>query len=321
MALLLTSLPNLEVLYAHVPRYDPVLGAVLKRVLDSRDNGNSLHCLSRLRELYLLQELPIVLTPARGEYDDTDEDYDEEAVREEISDAEALRLDYLWPVFYLPGLRTLFLFELDARNTQGMGGNDGVSQLENLSVFGHSGSKCTVSDIKALVDQLEALKDFSFYVEDDPTWDNKVITNTELWNCLQRHVQSLERIDIYRYASVMVHSAENGHFGPLRGFTRLRHLCIQVEVILGGCCDAPVAPFRLRDTLPSSLESLTLYGEEGFGVISDLPMQLMEIVNGEFPALSLIVLEELEYLRDDNKDLKLPYQAVEKACQEKGISF
>ena len=54
MALLLMSLPNPETLYAHVPRSDPVLGAVLKRMLDLKDSGSSSHCLSRLRELYLL---------------------------------------------------------------------------------------------------------------------------------------------------------------------------------------------------------------------------------------------------------------------------
>lgn len=321
MALLLTSLPNLEVLYAHVPRSDPVLGAVLKRMLDLKDSRSPSYCLSRLKEIYLLQELPVIFTPPRDEYGDTDEDVDEEAVQEEIQDANALRLDYLWPVFYLPGLHTLCLFELDARNAQWMGGRAGVSRLENLSLVGHSGPRCTVSDIKALIDQPEALENFSFYVTDDFISGNKVITNTELWGGLQRHVQTLEKIDIYRYAPGMVHRAETGHFGLLCEFTRLKHLCIQVEVMLGGCCNAPIAPFRLQNTLPSSLESLTLYGEEGFGVISDLPMQLMEVVNGEFPALSLIALEELECLRDDNGDLKLPYQAVEKACQKKGISF
>lgn len=307
VALLLTSLPNLEVLDARVPRSDPVLGAVLKRTLDLKDSGSSSYCLSRLRELYLSQESSVFLPP-------------QEAVEEGIQYANALRLDYLWPVFYLPGLRTLSLFELDTRNAQWICGSAGVSQLESLSLVGHARSKCTVSDIQALINQPKALKNFSFCVTGDSISGNKVIANTELWNGLQRHVQTLEKIDIYRHAPG-VHRAQTGHFGLLCEFTHLKHLCIQVEVILGGCCDAPIAPFRLRDTLPSSLESLTLYGEEGFGVISDLPMQLVEVVNGEFSALSLITLEELECLRDDNRDLQLPYQAVEKACQEKGISF
>lgn len=238
----------------------------------------------------------------------------------EYQDRNALRLDYLWPVFYLPGLRTLYRFELDASNAQSMGRSAGISQLENLSLVGHFGSRCKASDIRALINQSKVLKSFSFYVEDDSMCGNKVISNTELWNGLQRHVQTLERIDIYRYAPI--HRVGTGNFGLLCEFTRLKHLCIQVEVILGGCCHAPVAPFRLRHTLPSSLESLTLYGEKGFeaGDISDLPMQVMEVVNGEFPALRLIILMELECLREDNRVLKLSYRAVERRAKRRALA-
>lgn len=49
MALLLTSLPNLEVMYAHIPRSDPVLAAVLEKILDRQDHGHTAATLQNLR--------------------------------------------------------------------------------------------------------------------------------------------------------------------------------------------------------------------------------------------------------------------------------
>lgn len=59
-------------------------------------------------------------------------------------------------------------------------------------------------------------------------------------------------------------------------------------MLLGGCCDAPLASVRLKVTLPSTLQTLALYGEEGYReegykVISDLPAQLQELIRGGFP--------------------------------------
>lgn len=59
-------------------------------------------------------------------------------------------------------------------------------------------------------------------------------------------------------------------------------------MLLGGCCDAPLASFRLKDILLFTLQKLALYGEkgyreEGYKVISDLPAQLQELIRGGFP--------------------------------------
>lgn len=67
---------------------------------------------------------------------------------------------------------------------------------------------------------------------------------------------------------------------------------------------------------------MTLYGEEGYKVISDLPVQLQELIRGRgFPFLSSIVLEELEAVCHRNGNLKSPYQDLKQACRVKGISF
>lgn len=92
-------------------------------------------------------------------------------------------------------------------------------------------------------------------------------------------------------------------------------------MLLGGCCESPRAPFRLKDTLPSTLESLTVYGEEGFNVIDDLCVQLQEVLDcGIFPSLAAISLESMKVLFD-NSDLKPPYQIVEHKCKARGILF
>ncbi|OJJ78662.1 uncharacterized protein ASPGLDRAFT_1510602 [Aspergillus glaucus CBS 516.65] len=106
------------------------------------------------------------------------------------------------------------------------------------------------------------------------------------------------------------HRHEDGHFDLLRAFSNLKHDYIQAEVLLGGCCEPPRAPFRSKDTLPSTLESLMLHEKEGFYVITDLPVQLQEMTSGDFPFLNSIVLEDLESLRNDNEVFILPYQTL-----------
>ena len=54
--------------------------------------------------------------------------------------------------------------------------------------------------------------------------------------------RTLEEINIFRTGPA--HS-EMGHLGLLRGLAYLKHLRIQVEVMLGGCLGAPRAQFAL----------------------------------------------------------------------------
>ncbi|RMJ21576.1 hypothetical protein PHISP_07556 [Aspergillus sp. HF37] len=321
MALILVSLPRLNTVFAHVPRSDPVLGAVLAKILAGQDSSkSSAPALRELRELHLSQEDPMDTTVPRDENEEPDEDLDEE---QKVRERNALRLDYLWPIFHLPSLRTISLFDVGARRAAEQLGDRAGSCIEKLCLVSHPTSNCTFPDVQTFISQPKALRDLAINIHDNLLTSTEVIANAELWECLQSHSQTLEKIDVYRFAPNMVHRMDyNGHFGILRGLQRLKHLSIQAEMILGGCCDEPLAPFRLRDTLPSTLKSLTLYGDEGFRVIGDLAKQLIEVVDsGEFPDLNSIILEKTKYVCDNSMVLVLSYAELQTACRENGVDF
>jgi hypothetical protein len=321
MALLLTCLPNLNTVYAHVPRSDPVLEAVLKQVTDRQNAGSPSPALRELRELHLIRE--ISATPRKSEYD-SDEDSDDEQEKEDPYESSRwLRLDHVWPVFRLVGLRTLSLFDFDTKKTAAMLANSaGVCHLEHLCLVGSTESFLESPDVQALIAKPESLKSLSFYLHDSPfTYSSEsIISNAELWNCLQKHKHSLEYIDIYNFAPL---SAHRRHFGPLRMFTRLKHLCVHETVLLGGQYELPRAPFRLKDTIPSTLESLTIYGEPSKNIATDLPTQLLELIrDGNFPSLKSIVFEELVNHAGDKVSLELlRHQAFRQACAKNDIGF
>ncbi len=68
--------------------------------------------------------------------------------------------------------------------------------------------------------------------------------------------------------------------GKLNGFDGLRTLRIQPELLIGGINGILKADYRLRDTLPSSLHSLTLYNLYGNNLINgkDLQSELSQML-------------------------------------------
>ncbi|KAL4939560.1 hypothetical protein BDV06DRAFT_230930 [Aspergillus oleicola] len=320
MAILLTRLPNLETIFAHVPREDPYLAAVLERVVQGQSQDESSEkssALASLRELHLCQETPVD-PPSYPEDSDPDSD-DEESVSRE-----ALRLEHLWAVFHLRGLRVLTLLDLDTARAATWLGNHGsaVSNIEHLYLINNWRTRCEGLDIEALISQPKALKTLELKIHDNP-FDprrNHTISNSELWACLQKHSATLENIDISR--SKDTHRDENGHFGRLRDFSRLRHLHIQAEMILGGCCGSAPAPFRLRDTLPFGIEEIKFYGEEGFSKLN-MSDQLREVIDdiSLFPSLTYISLDEMDFLFGDDGELTPAYQEIERLCEERRVYF
>lgn len=88
-----------------------------------------------------------------------------------------------------------------------------------------------------------------------------------------------------------VHHKNISHFGSLREFERLKKVCIQPEALLGGCFGEPKAPFRLKNTLPASLESLTFYGSNGLILDLGLAEQFREILlSGDFIHLKYTIV-------------------------------
>ncbi|GAB1208537.1 hypothetical protein APSETT445_007288 [Aspergillus pseudonomiae] len=209
MALLLTCLPNLTRIYAHVPQSDPVLSAALMQILDCQGGNNPSTLLSKLSELYIFGEVDI---PTRDLVN-----YDLLA----RADQTLLRLDDLWPAFHLTGLRTLSLYGLDIANAaRRLGASPAMSRLKHLSITGGFNSSCTYSDLRALLTLPEALTSFSLYVQDYAfgSIGDDMISNAGLWNVLEKHQNSLEYLDIYRDAEHTRLFMSQRHFGLLRSF-------------------------------------------------------------------------------------------------------
>ncbi|KAJ0425331.1 hypothetical protein BJY00DRAFT_308653 [Aspergillus carlsbadensis] len=326
VALLLVSLPNLRRVWAHVPRRDPILAAVLKRVVNPGHPEPS-SALAQLSELYICQEPPVL--PPWADSDSEDEN--------EVSNSESwdsLQLNSIWPVFHHKPIRTLSLLDLDTKNASTwlpapeVRAANKLSHIEHLHIVAIWNSVCAYADVHALISQPTALKSLTLSIQDNP-YDhrrNEIISNAELWNCLQQHQETLESLDVRR--SKNTHRDLNGRFGLIRSsFRKLKHLAVQIEILLGGCCGEPRAPFRLRDTVPTSIESLTLYGDEGFIVHSDLAVQLKEIIVGSgddftFPHLTSIALDDCYVLyTDDGINIRPAYQDLVTACKARGVEF
>ncbi|RJE20505.1 hypothetical protein PHISCL_07146 [Aspergillus sclerotialis] len=235
IVILLASVPNLSTLYAHVPPSDPILGTFMKRALEFQTSGRPLCSLSKLKELYLFAEVPPFRTDV-GPY---------------------IKLDSLWPAFYLPSLRTLSLFDFDPHKAaEYLGHYAAVSHVEHLYLIAHWGTVFTHQDTQALLTRTEALKSlFLYLLEAD---DLSGVSNSDIWDYLQKHKSSLQTIDIYRNAAFP--GDENGLFGPFHELPSLTSLGIQAETIVdeGGL-------FRLQEALPQTIHSLTLYGNNCTG--------------------------------------------------------
>ncbi|KAJ5468792.1 hypothetical protein N7475_006544 [Penicillium sp. IBT 31633x] len=310
MAILLASVPNLAALYAHVPRSDPILEVVLERAL-KEDASSPLH---RLKELYLFAEVPV---PTRKS-DGSGENSRESSVDNDVdSRLPHFKLDYLWPVFYLPKLRSLLLYDLDpTKAAEYLGQHDAEAYVEDLCLVGY-GMKgiFTIPDFQALLTRTR-LRSFSMYNPEE-NYEISKLSFPHMWDCLQKHKNTLQVVDIYRPTSLF----EMGHFGLFRDFTSLKDLRIHIEMLLGGCPESPPAPFRLRETLPSTIQDLTLYGEPGYHVVPDMPEQLQELLDSGFPYLRSITLELVDPVARRNGERKGPYKRLGELCADKGIVF
>ena len=320
MAILFASVPNLSSLHAHTAPPCPVLEAVFKRAL-GKEVSDGFPCpLQELKELYLFAEIPPVL------FGDDDSEYlgSEASVYGEPDDISgSLKLESLWSVFYLPKLRTLSLFDIKPEDTAEFPGEeDAVSHVENLCLVGKNWDVLTAPGLEACLARTEGLKSLSLGIPlcryEHPLHDS-MITDAEAWDCLQKHrskLESLDILDIYR------ESLGDTHFGLIRDVTRPKHLCIGIRTLLGGYQDSQPsqpAPFRLRDTLPTTIQTLTLYLLDDENPVLDISGQVSELLCGEFPSLTSITLEKVGFVVDEGGGLKEPYRSLEEICTEKGV--
>lgn len=300
--------------------------------MNRENSGGDLYPLRGLQELHLFPEPPVAETKIK--FDLADEE-PLERYSEWYSGKCKLLADYVWPTFYIPELRVLSLFDLNAENAASLLNSACLLNLESLCLVCHESSSCTAADIQALITQPEHLKSFSFGFRTERYKIKNIISNIEVWEALQqKHKHSLEIIDFYGLHPDRGHQ-DIDYFGLLREFTSLKDLSIPNEALFAGCCHPHGAAFRLKDTLPPNLKSLTIYAGEYFRNFSDLIFQLQEVVHSpeEFPFLESIILEypdgnyaSIILEHPDGTDEVVPerqmqYKALEQACLSKNISF
>ena len=308
MALVLAHLPDLTTLYADIAETDTFFVEVLRHGLEHRENGS--------QALQNLQEAHLAGTWTYGPNNGADDYY-------------RLDLENTWPLFRLPQIREVSVFDLYPYGAAvHFGGFAKTSDITHMTIVHQKNWTVQAPDLCALLALPKALSSLSIYLhdtcllEDDPVQ----ISNADIWLALSQQQSCIEHLDIYRDCvgrSPATHSPENSHFGSLDAFERLKSLSVQPEMLLGGCCGDVLAPFRLKDTLPPNIESLTLYGEEGLSTNKSLGNQVQEVLaSPTFPRLNHVVLEKPSYfatLYPDPADP--PHPKVSQACRESGVNF
>ncbi|KAI6080130.1 hypothetical protein F4821DRAFT_252239 [Hypoxylon rubiginosum] len=314
MALLLGSLRNVHTLYAQLPEKDIFLLEVLWKATESRrdrppDNGAPLH---NLREAHLASAWNFREdTHARDKY--------------------KMELNHMWPVFQLPNIQRLSIFDFEPRGASVIfGARSATSSITDLTLVHHCDSILKSMDTLALLSLPKTLTSLSLYMNDsynDGFIDKPhQLSNADLWIGIRQHKDSIEHLDIYRDTtgfSPPNHSPNMSHFGSMQEFERLERLSIQPEVLLGGCCGDDVAPFQMRDTLPSSLKSLIFYGDEGLALNKTIGRQVRDVVtNTDFRRLRHVALEiTFDYIGCYTNPADPPHVAVEQICQEMGVNY
>ncbi|KAI9040454.1 uncharacterized protein KD926_008277 [Aspergillus affinis] len=151
--------------------------------------------------------------------------------------------------------------------------------------------------------------------------DEPLVLKDEIWKGLLAHKTNLETIDIDLYGLGTI-SACSGRFIPLRDFSSLKHVSLQLQTLLDDDDEDLPPPYLPKDTLPPTLESLTTYRYNDYGFPPELPTQLQDLVSPDFPCLRTIVMEDMGGLYDlETEDFRASLQALEQKCNENGVEF
>ncbi|KAL4807200.1 hypothetical protein BDV18DRAFT_137149 [Aspergillus unguis] len=298
VVLQLMSLPNVETVYLHLPQGCSMLRCVLEAALRCQDQTGELPCLRQLANMHLLAEVPVY------EF--------EKGASFWLSDP-ALKMDDIWPCVYFSGLRTLALYDLD---TEGMAAflarNSGrLCRVEDLRVVVRPTRTRSSADVRALVNLPQSLTRFSIYwshnlPKGEPAPEIPVV---EVWDALQKHRESLEELAVF-YDVHEIDEPTPGHFGSLQAFPRLKRLDTQLNILLDGMTPERLAPFRLKDTIPQSLESLCLHPGWIYETCPNFQTtELQAMLAERRRPLKLLALDDI---------LAAPYYNRIKDCQKTG---
>jgi hypothetical protein len=311
VALLLTCLPNVSTLYIYIPDSDPYLYSIL---LGASEQPYTI--LTNLRTIYYLPEVP-VLERYAPEFNSGAAHYP------------AVSLNVAWPALYLPSLRALYLYNLE---TEGLGDllatqnpkHPRECSITHLSIATHKDSKVLPEDMSAVLALPKALtrvslcwNDYKFKTGPSKKDVAYKVSNNQVWRALQKHLSSLESIDIFHGLDKGHHNIMD-HFGPMTMFMAMKNLTVQAEVLLG------------RDdlnltSLPPGLRTLILM----------IDMVRRERLPGLFSQLGLVVQSgklRLKRLRLCEKnptyepgqtepDILEAYQILHSVCTQHDVSF
>lgn len=326
IALILTNLPHVSTVYACIPASDIFLGSILRTVLDQQKADSGVPGrLSNLKELHLFGEAPA--------FSEEGPDIDEADIKQP-----PLRLNEIWPVFYLHGLRTLHLYNFDPDGFgslfEGKIKDSGECHIHHLHIVTKETSPSRVEDVTALLTLPTALKSLTFSWDKDRSKTKEKIngkrrtishiSNREVWTAIQKYKDTLEYLDVlheFRPGSRTAKYRFSDHFGPLTHFTKLRYLSILTEMLIGGYAETPTT-VQLKDTLPVSIESLVLPTVVDPETTPSFATQLEEIAS-QLPHIKYLQIIARGFSSGYGQLEPIPaeYQLVEEACFRNRIRF
>ena len=169
-------------------------------------------------------------------------------------------------IFYLPSLRKLVLMDIAIPSMSDLRHRESPrkSSITDLTIvpddYNGSLSMEVQHWLRDCLEIVKSLVSLTLFIPDqiDETWD---FHSNELWEALSTHRHSLQYLDIYRddAKNIPKKIQQTPPLNRLQEFKKLNTLRIQSRVLLearGGSIDTPV---KLRETVPESLRSLTLY--------------------------------------------------------------
>ncbi|KAL2869007.1 uncharacterized protein BJX67DRAFT_348478 [Aspergillus lucknowensis] len=168
-----------------------------------------------------------------------------------------------------------------------------ICRVQHLRLAVKSSPTRSSAELQALVNLPQSLALFSI------RWDHNLddgepapeISVADVWDALQKHRESLEQLAVL-YNAHELDEPTPGHFGSLQTFPYLKRLDIQLEVLLDGMTTERLAPFRLKDTIPDSLDCLFLYPGWVYEVGANfLATELQAMVAGRSRPLKVLALD------------------------------
>lgn len=317
VALLLANVPNLTKLYADIPESALFIDNVLRK---AATNGQDMESpLRSLREVHI---------SGAWNYPGAEDESHPDSLRSLSMDGSPLEF------FSIPSIERLSVFKLVQGNTERMLKLKGIaprsSTITDLTLVHNrfaSPPQLSGTGISALLAVPKMLTNLSirWHQRCEQTYS---YSNADLWKAIRQHAHSLVALDVFRTCSCgwiwagpdPAHGTDVSHFGPMQSFTRLQRLCIQPQVLLGGCCNSPYAPFQLKDTLPLSIKSLTFYDGHGQNDNPTLIQQFQDVMaSNSFRLLDHIALERSRDLGE--ADVDPPHDEVERACNRHGRKY